>query len=108
MGTPSVPSSTGTSVKVWKRENSLRPVRTSDSSRRTTWMSSLNRLPMRSTPTKSSNFEMPSSSESEFFALSVNGQIYEVGRFLYDLYPQFMNVSVLFFHNLVVFCQKKK
>merc|ERR1711972_247329 len=49
-----VPSSTGTSERVWKRESSLRPVRTLDSSRRTTstWLPS--RPPTRSTRTKSS------------------------------------------------------
>merc|ERR1712173_411592 len=42
------------SVRVWKRASSLRPVRISDSSRRTTSMSSPSRPPMRLTPTRSS------------------------------------------------------
>merc|ERR1719319_2032784 len=47
-------SSTGTSERVWKRESSPRPVRTSASWRRTTLMSSPSRLRMRSTPMRNS------------------------------------------------------
>merc|ERR1712173_28406 len=48
------PSSTGMSVRVWKRASSLRPARTLASSRRTTWMWSRNKRRTRSTRTRNS------------------------------------------------------